>query len=307
MQYMKDRNEAEKYYKATSAASYHSEAVIDDRFGWSTISGLRGAWNSVVRSSRIFIGEHVLSNAFVLAFLASAGANSHAASAGSSRVINRLQFAFNWMIALVGLMCLLPLFAVIALAIKLDSPGPVFYKQERVGLNRRRRDRRQRPDEVLLCHRREDRRQKNLFGKPFRVYKFRSMYIDAEKRCGPIWATKNDPRITRLGRILRKTRLDEFPQLINVLRGEMSIVGPRPERPFFIEQLKDEVPNYTSRLAVLPGITGLAQVEGGYDQSIDDVKKKVNRDLEYIHKSGIRQDVLIMFRTVGVMLGMRGM
>lgn len=307
MQYMKDRNEAEKYYKATSAASYHSDLVVADRFNWSPISTVRGAWNSVVRSSRIFIGEHVFSNAFVLAFLAAAKAESKSTSVASSDTVKRLQFAFNWLIALVGLICLLPLFAIVGLAIKLDSPGPVFYKQERVGLNRRKRDRRQRPDELLICNRREDRRQKNVFGKPFFVYKFRSMYIDAEKRCGPIWATKNDPRITRLGRILRKTRLDEFPQLINVLRGEMSVVGPRPERPFFIEQLKDEVPNYIHRLEVLPGITGLAQVEGGYDQSIDDVKKKVNRDIEYIQKSSIRQDVLIMFRTVGVMLGMRGM
>ena len=307
MQHIKDRSEAEKYLKATSAASYHSDIVVEERFGWTGISSLKETLNSNLRRARLAVSEYALSNAFVLAFLASAKSDNFARVSRGSVAINRIQFVFNWFIALLGLICLLPLFGVVALAIKLDSAGPVFYKQERVGINRRRSDRRRSSDDLLMCNRREDRRQKNLFGKTFFVYKFRTMVTDAEKRCGPIWATKNDPRITRLGRFLRKTRIDEFPQLFNVLKGEMSVVGPRPERPFFIEKLSTEVPNYTRRLEVLPGITGLAQVEGGYDVTLDDVKKKVSHDLEYIRISSIKSDVLIMFRTVGVMLGARGM
>lgn len=150
-----------------------------------------------------------------------------------------------------------------------------------------------------------ERRTQNQFGKPFEVFKFRTMVYDAEKRCGPVWATVNDPRVTRLGRLLRKTRLDEIPQLINVIRGEMLIVGPRPERPFFIEKLSREIDGYTRRLDVLPGITGLAQVENGYDGSIDDVRSKVRYDLEYIRRSSLRSDLKIMLRTVGVVLGCR--
>lgn len=307
MQHIKDRSEAEKYLKATSAASYHSDIVVEERFGWTGISSLKETLNSNLRRARLAVSEYALSNAFVLAFLASAKSDNYARVSRGSVAINRIQFVFNWFIALLGLICLLPLFGVVALAIKLDSAGPVFYKQERVGINRRRSDRRRSSDDLLMCNRREDRRQKNLFGKTFFVFKFRTMVTDAEKRCGPIWATKNDPRITRLGRFLRKTRIDEFPQLFNVLKGEMSVVGPRPERPFFIEKLSTEVPNYTRRLEVLPGITGLAQVEGGYDVTLDDVKKKVSHDLEYIRISSIKSDVLIMFRTVGVMLGARGM
>lgn len=307
MQHIKDRSEAEKYLKATSAASYHSDIVVEERFGWTGISNLKETLNSNLRRARLAVSEYALSNAFVLAFLASAKSDNYARVSRGSVAINRIQFVFNWFIALLGLICLLPLFGVVALAIKLDSAGPVFYKQERVGINRRRSDRRRSSDDLLMCNRREDRRQKNLFGKTFFVFKFRTMVTDAEKRCGPIWATKNDPRITRLGRFLRKTRIDEFPQLFNVLKGEMSVVGPRPERPFFIEKLSTEVPNYTRRLEVLPGITGLAQVEGGYDVTLDDVKKKVSHDLEYIRISSIKSDVLIMFRTVGVMLGARGM
>ena len=307
MQHIKDRSEAEKYLKATSAASYHSDIVVEERFGWTGISSLKETLNSNLRRARLAVSEYALSNAFVLAFLASAKSDNSARASRGSVAINRIQFVFNWFIALLGLVCLLPLFGVVALAIKLDSAGPVFYKQERVGINRRRSDRRRSSDDLLMCNRREDRRQKNLFGKTFFVFKFRTMVTDAEKRCGPIWATKNDPRITRLGRFLRKTRIDEFPQLFNVLKGEMSVVGPRPERPFFIEKLSTEVPNYTRRLEVLPGITGLAQVEGGYDVTLDDVRKKVSHDLEYIRISSIKSDVLIMFRTVGVMLGARGM
>ncbi|MFH2056288.1 MAG: sugar transferase, partial [bacterium] len=200
----------------------------------------------------------------------------------------------------------LPLFFLIGLAIKLDSSGPVFFRQERVGFNRRNGDRRRRSDQQLHCKRNSDRRARDTHGQPFSVFKFRTMVVDAEKRCGPIWATRNDPRVTKVGRLLRKTRLDELPQLINVLRGEMALVGPRPERPYFVEKLAGQIDGYTNRLSVKPGITGLAQVENGYDGSVDDVRQKVKYDLAYIKSSNLKHDLVILIKTVGVVLGCRG-
>jgi lipopolysaccharide/colanic/teichoic acid biosynthesis glycosyltransferase len=309
MKNLQAQNEAEKYLKATPVASYHSEIAYDGAsWGFRPVTAIKDFWYWSRREAKYLIGEYALSNAFVIAFLARAKRVSATQAYEHSSVVNKAQFAFNWICALIGLGLLLPLFALIGLAIKVDSPGPIFYKQERVGLNRRRRSRRQSADELLNSRRAtRERRKENVFGKPFEVYKFRSMVTDAEKRCGPIWATANDPRITRVGRVLRKTRLDEFPQLINVLRGQMSIVGPRPERPFFIQKLSNEIETYTRRLDVLPGITGLAQVEGGYDSTIDDVRNKVNYDIKYIESASIKKDLTIMFKTVGVMLGGRGM
>ena len=184
---------------------------------------------------------------------------------------------------------ILPLLAFI---IKLDSPGSVFFSQERVGLNRRRQ--------------REDfgggeRRKVLQPGRPFRVLKLRSMGVNAEAN-GPQWASKNDVRVTRIGRFLRKTRLDEVPQFLNVLRGEMSLIGPRPERLVFMRQLENEIPHYHERLLVLPGITGLAQVINGYDDSLESVRRKVELDRQYIQKAGFLQDGRILFNTVGVVL-----
>ncbi|MGE5482425.1 MAG: sugar transferase [Bacteroidota bacterium] len=159
----------------------------------------------------------------------------------------------------------------IALAIKLTSPGPVFYRQERVG-----RD-----------------------GKRFFIYKFRTMVDGAEKLTGPVLATEDDPRITPVGRILRATRLDEIPQVINILKGEMSFVGPRPERPEFVEQFLQQTPDYAYRLKVKPGVTGLAQVRGRYDTS---VTNKLRYDLHYIRNYSLLQDLRILFQTVWVAL-----
>jgi lipopolysaccharide/colanic/teichoic acid biosynthesis glycosyltransferase len=195
----------------------------------------------------------------------------------------------------------------IALAIKLDSSGPVFFCQERVGQNRRRGERRRHNIRAIGALQRRERRKSNQYGRLFTVYKFRTMIVDAEKRCGPIWASRNDPRVTAVGRFLRRTRLDELPQLLNVLRGEMSIVGPRPERPYFVEKLAGEVDGYVRRLEVKPGITGLAQVENGYDGSVDDVRMKVKYDLSYIKSSSLKHDLLIMIKTIGVVLSLRGM
>lgn len=133
------------------------------------------------------------------------------------------------------------------------------------------------------------------------------MYRDAEKRSGPVWAKHDDPRITRVGRILRKTRFDEIPQLLNVLTGDMSLVGPRPERPYFVERLGGEIENYRNRFEVKPGITGLAQVEHKYDESLDDVNFKVKYDLTYIRDWNIVEDIKILLKTVVVVLTARGM
>jgi exopolysaccharide biosynthesis polyprenyl glycosylphosphotransferase len=170
----------------------------------------------------------------------------------------------------------MPLWLVVAVAIRLDTPGPILYKQQRVGKN----------------------------GRIFNVYKFRSMQQDAEKVSGPQWAGKKDPRITRVGNILRKLHLDEIPQFINVLRGSMSLIGPRPERPFFVEQFNKQIPLYSRRHAVRPGISGWAQVKHKYDETLEDVKIKLQYDLYYIENMSLRMDLKILLMTVyRVLLG----
>ena len=143
-------------------------------------------------------------------------------------------------------------------------------------------------------------------GKIYTMIKFRSMIKGAEKMTGPVWATWDDPRVTRIGKFLRKTRIDEIPQLINVIKGDMSWVGPRPERPYFVEKFKKEIPLYTRRLRVRPGITGWAQVKGGYDQSIEHVKQKLTYDLFYIENMSLRMDLKIVIVTILVMLKGKG-
>ncbi|MCU7491565.1 MAG: sugar transferase [Ignavibacteria bacterium] len=181
-------------------------------------------------------------------------------------------------ISLIILLISLPVTLIISVLIKLDSPGTVLYKQKRSGLN----------------------------GKEFDIYKFRSMRNDAEKSTGPVWSQKNDPRITRVGKFIRKVRIDEIPQMINVLKGEMSLVGPRPERPFFVEKLSQEIPLYKKRLKVRPGVTGWAQVKHKYDETIEDVKTKLRYDLFYIENMSLRMDFKILFRTVFVVLFGKG-
>lgn len=181
---------------------------------------------------------------------------------------------FDVTVAAVGLLILLPICAITALLVKLTSRGPVVFKQTRVG-----RD-----------------------GKLFEMYKFRTMCVDAEKESGPVWAKKNDCRITPIGKFLRKTRIDEIPQFVNVIKGDMSIVGPRPERPIFVEKFVKEIPDYEKRLAVKPGITGLAQVWHRYDETIEDVKKKIKYDILYIKKFCFWTDLGILLRTVRVVL-----
>jgi lipopolysaccharide/colanic/teichoic acid biosynthesis glycosyltransferase len=200
----------------------------------------------------------------------------------------------------------------IALAIKLDSRGPVFYHQVRVGINRREADRRSRVrsavrDEGERRHpaSRQDRRKIVAEGRPFTIHKLRTMYVNSESD-GVRWAQKHDPRITRVGRFLRQTRLDEFPQFWNVLKGDMSVVGPRPERPPFITYLGSEVPGYLQRLQFKPGITGLAQVENGYDEGLESVQRKVELDHRYMRSFSLSNDLKILWRSVAVVFTGRG-
>ena len=202
----------------------------------------------------------------------------------------------NVTVAVIGMIILAPFALVIAILIKLSSPGPVFYSQTRVGLDRR----------AFRGDRHQTRREEDLGGRVFTIYKFRSMRVDAEVPGEAVWASKDDPRITAIGDLLRKTRLDELPQLWNVVRGEMNVVGPRPERPSIFLSLRTQVENYHLRQRVKPGITGWAQINQAYDSCIDDVRNKVVLDLEYITSRSIWMDVKIMSRTLPVMIWRKG-
>ncbi len=196
--------------------------------------------------------------------------------------------------ALVGIVVTLPAMLAVAIVIKLTSRGPVLYTQARVGVDRRR----------PTGGANHARRRRDAGGQPFRIYKFRTMRSDSGTR--QVWARPNDDRVTPVGRVLRKYRLDELPQLFNVLLGDMNVVGPRPEQPELFARLRDEIDRYPARQGVLPGITGWAQVNLSYDSSVDDVRKKLEYDLEYIKRRTPLEDLRIMARTVPVMLGKRG-
>lgn len=185
---------------------------------------------------------------------------------------------FDTILSAIGITLSLPAVILIAAAIKLDSPGPVLIKQGRVGMR----------------------------GKVFSMLKFRTMRRDAEAQSGPVWATENDPRVTRVGKFLRAAHLDELPQLWNVFMGEMSIVGPRPERPYFVNEFRKVVRHYDRRLCVKPGITGLAQIKRGYDQTLADVKKKLRYDLLYVQKVCPLLDLKLMAMTLGAVISRTG-
>ena len=189
-----------------------------------------------------------------------------------------LQSAYSSLIALLGVIVGAPVMLVVAVAIKVSSPGPVLLRQTRVGWQ----------------------------GALFTLYKFRSMYVDAETGTGAVWAAKDDPRVTPIGRWLRRLRLDEIPQFFNVLRGEMSIVGPRPERPEFVETLAHRIPFYRQRLCVKPGITGWAQINHKYGDSMEDAARKIEYDLYYIKNLSPAMDAFIIFHTFKTMLLSRG-
>jgi lipopolysaccharide/colanic/teichoic acid biosynthesis glycosyltransferase len=198
----------------------------------------------------------------------------------------------NVAIALVGLLLTFPLMVLIAIVLKLTSPGPLFFIQTRVGLDRRGHPRRGDDDDQG--------------GVPFRMYKFRTMQVRPAGEDPQVWARPDDERITPFGRLLRKTRLDELPQLFNVLRGDMNVVGPRPEQPAIFARLRRQIHAYTARQRTRPGITGLAQISQCYDRDIDDVRRKVEFDLRYLRRQSVREDLRIMLLTLPVMLGRRG-
>ena len=183
----------------------------------------------------------------------------------------------HWLVALIGAILSLPIVLLTALLIKLESRGPVFYKQERVGKN----------------------------GRTFVLTKFRSMRVDAEES-GPVWASKGDSRTTRVGRVIRKIRVDEIPQFWHILKGEMSFVGPRPERPHFVAQLAAEIPFYEQRHLIAPGLTGWAQIKYPYGASIEDARQKLQYDLFYIKNQSLVLDAIILFETVKIILFGRG-
>lgn len=194
-----------------------------------------------------------------------------------ARIAGLFRNVMHRLVALIGGILSLPIALLTAILIKLDSPGPVFYRQERVGKN----------------------------GKPFTLMKFRSMVVDAEKS-GPVWASTSDDRATRVGRIIRKTRVDEIPQFWSILRGEMSFVGPRPERPHFVSQLAQEIPYYEQRHLIAPGLTGWAQIKYPYGASIEDARQKLQYDLYYIKNQSLVLDAIILFETIKIIIFGRG-
>ena len=209
----------------------------------------------------------------------------------------RLNRFVNATLAGAALLLIAPILVLIAIAIRLTSRGPIIYAQARVGLDRRWRD--------TLALR--DRRSEDLGGQVFTIFKFRTMRVDAERFSGAVWAQENDPRVTTLGRYLRQFRLDELPQLWNIVRGDMNIVGPRPERPSIVARLREMIPEYRARHRVKPGLTGLAQINQHYDQNLDDVRGKIRWDLEYIRTQSLWLDIMIMLKTVpSVLLKFRG-
>ncbi len=202
--------------------------------------------------------------------------------------------ALNVVVAAIGIVVAAPVLLAVAIAVKLSSPGPVLYRQTRIGLDLRRGSGG------------NHRRKEDLGGRPFTIYKFRTMRVAPKGGEAQVWASSTDPRITPIGKFLRKTRLDELPQLFNVLRGDMNIVGPRPEQPEIFRRLREEIPSYPSRQRVRPGITGQAQITLHYDTCIDDVRKKVSADLHYIERQSFLQDLRIMVMTAPVVIFRKG-
>lgn len=207
----------------------------------------------------------------------------------------RLQRFLNVVVALFGLMLALPVMVAAAILVKLSSRGPILYTQLRVGVDRRQG----RPGGNW-------RRKVDYGGRLFKIYKFRTMYVPDATDAGETWAEPNDPRVTSIGRFLRAYRLDELPQLWNVLKGDMNIVGPRPEQPAIFMELRERIHGYTERQRVLPGITGWAQINQQYDRCIDDVRRKLEYDLEYAARQSALEDLRIMLRTFPVIVFRKG-
>lgn len=237
-------------------------------------------WDCATPPVDIVDGVHYLEGVLgrvPLEFLADEDWNDLRATDARDATYRTVKRILDVTLAIVVGVIVLPLLPLIALAIKLESRGPVLYHQERVGLDNR----------------------------IFNIHKFRTMRADAERN-GAVWAQVNDPRVTRLGRFLRRTRLDELPQIWNVLQGEMTLVGPRPERPQFTELLEKEIPGYQLRSLVRPGVTGWAQVRFRYTNSLHDSRMKLEYDLYYLKNASLLLDLRILFQTIFVVFGMRG-
>ncbi len=205
-----------------------------------------------------------------------------------------MQRELNVVLAAIGLILALPVMLVVAILVKLTSPGPILYKQVRVGVDRRGG-----------AGGGNWRRKIDYGGRLFTMYKFRTMYVQS----GPqkeVWAQKGDPRITPIGRILRSYRIDELPQLVNVLLGDMNIVGPRPEQPKIFAKLREQIDGYAERQRILPGITGSAQIRQHYDRDIDDVRQKLQHDLAYLKRQSVLEDVRTLLLTIPVVVFKRG-
>jgi len=206
----------------------------------------------------------------------------------------RARRLLNVIVAAIGIIITLPVMLAIAIAVKWSSLGPVFFSQTRIGIDRRRRG--SAPDTGT--------RRRDLGGHPFRILKFRTMQVQSDNT--ERWASPGDARITSIGQVLRQYRVDELPQLFNVLRGEMNVVGPRPEQPAIFARLRGRIRRYSRRQVVRPGITGWAQVNLAYDQSEEDARRKLQLDLEYIGRQSTSEDLRIMMKTLPVMIGKRG-
>lgn len=236
-----------------------------------TVGGFRPVWD-VVEADHAHAG--VESFAFV-----------------QQRVHEAARRSLNVLLAFAGLLLAAPVMLLIAISIKLSSAGPIIYRQTRVGIDRRHPS----------SNRHHWRRRIDHGGRLFTMYKFRTMTA-ATDPSAEVWATRDDPRVTAVGRFLRQHRLDELPQLLNVLQGDMNLVGPRPEQPSIFAELRGAVDGYSRRQRVLPGITGWAQINQSYDRCVDDVRSKLRYDLEYIEHQSILTDLRIVFGTVPVML-----
>jgi lipopolysaccharide/colanic/teichoic acid biosynthesis glycosyltransferase len=218
-----------------------------------------------------------------------------AREAASFRVRDYSIRVLNVLMASLLILFFLPIMLLIALLVGLTSRGPIIYAQDRVGLDARKRARRRGPVSGT------DRRSRDWGGRIFNIYKFRTMKVDGDG-ARQVWASEDDPRVTRIGRFLRAHRLDELPQLFNVLKGDMNLVGPRPEQPEIFQELRRAISVYPERQQVRPGITGWAQVNHRYDMSEDDVRRKLRLDLEYVRRRSVTKDVLIMAKTPSVMI-----
>lgn len=224
-----------------------------------------------------------------------------------------LKRTFDIFFAVLLIVITSPVLLLAAVLVKLTSPGGIIYSQTRVGLNLRKKKKKDRREEVhgLTADGSErrkpgrDRREMNNFGRPFTIYKFRTMCSDAERH-GAQFAKESDARITAIGRILRRTRVDELPQLWNILKGDMSLIGPRPERPEFMKEFQEHIPNFVDRLGLKPGLTGIAQVVNGYDNELEGFRRKVSYDLMYLQNCSLWNDIKILLRTVRVVISGEG-